>query len=66
MVGKYQRVCNDNIFSSSGCEHNDLSDIIRRQRLDTLVNGIGFRLITTKPDERKLLQNKLDHPLYQS
>jgi len=58
MVREYQRICNDHIFSPSCGEHNDLSDVVGGQRLNTFVNSIGFRLITTKPDERELLQDE--------
>lgn len=49
VVGEYQRIGNNHVFSPARREHNDLGDVVRCQRLNTFVNSIGFRLVTTKP-----------------
>jgi hypothetical protein len=55
VVREDQCIRNDNVLPSSGSEDNDLGDILAGQRLNALVDSIGFGLVTVEADDREFL-----------
>jgi hypothetical protein len=48
---EHQSVSNHDILATGHCEDNHLSDILGYEGLNTLVNSIGFALVTTETDD---------------
>lgn len=51
VIREDQAVCKNHVLPPSCSEDYYLGDVVWRQRVNTLVHGIGLRLITTKSNK---------------
>ena len=56
MIGENQSISNNDIFPPAGSENDELGDVVGCQGLNTLVDGIGFGLVTAKSHDGEFLE----------
>jgi len=51
MIWKDQGIRQYDVFSPPSSEYYDLGDVVRCERLDTLVHGVGFGFVAVEADD---------------
>lgn len=56
MIGENQSISDNDVFPPAGSENDDLGDVVGCQGFNTLVDGIGFGLVTAKSHDGEFLE----------